>query len=185
MGAENRASSLLSQKQREFLEGKTDFGPMDSPGRTRRSRLRSRIEDGIQDVRYIADPDMLDDRDLDLILDDSSASQELVEGLTEMIAFVYRARPGSIESIIEEGLKRGVNRTAPGYAVNHVSIQINKQGPILESAREKMDESEPLSGEEVIALLQSGDIEADEVEDYVSSQPEPDDRGYGGRFRTV
>ncbi len=180
MDVEDRGNALLSKKQREFLAGETEFGPMDSPGRTTRTRLRKRIQNGLQDFEFLANPDLLDNSDLELLFDDEDLSSDLWDSLIEMIAFVYRAQPRAIESLVEEGLTRGVARNAPEFGVDEVSIQINKQRRLLISARDKMESGEALFGNEVIALLQSGDIEAEEVANYVSSQPAPKQ----GRFRS-
>lgn len=164
------------------MDGETDYSATDSQGRTTRTRLRKRVVTGIQDFEYLADPDRFMDRDVDLLLEDESA-RRLLEGFREMIAFIYRTFPDDFGHIVEDGVQRGVQRFSPEYEVDEVSINIQKRGRFLSQALDHMDEGEPLSGPQALALLQHGEIDPNELQDYVQSQPEPTAQSYRRRIR--
>lgn len=179
----DQPSALLSKTHRRLLDGETEYAPSDSQGRTTRTRLRERVATGIQDFAYLADPDRLADRDLELLLEDDAERERLLEGFREMIAFIYRASPDDIEYIVEDGVGRGVQRFSQEYEVDEVSVKIQKRGRILRQAHQQMDEDEPLSDRQIRVLLQHGDIDPSDLQEYVQSHPEPTDRSYRRRFR--
>lgn len=164
-------NALLTNTQRDFLDGAVEYSPTDSKGRTLRSRLRARVKAGIQDVSYLADPNRLADRDVDQLVATESDRHLLREGGVEMVAFVYRIEPDAVESVISQGLQRGVRRCAPEYAVDDVSININKRGQILDEARRRISENEPVSDIQIRAVLERGDMDPAELKEYVQSHP--------------
>lgn len=178
-----RSSALLSKTHRQLLDNETEYNPYDSQGRTTRTRLRKRVATGIRDFDYLADPDRLADEDVELLLEDNAERERLLEGFREMIAFIYRASPDDIEYIVEDGVNRGVQRFSPEYEVDGVSINIQKRGRILSHAREQMDEDEPLSDRQIRTLLQHGDLDPNELKNYIQSHPKPTGRSYRRRFR--
>jgi hypothetical protein len=101
----------------------------------------------------------------------------------EIIAFIYRAAPDDIEYVVEDGLTRGVQRFSPEYEVDGVSINLQKRGRILRSAREQMDKKEPLFDQQIRTLLKHGDIDPTELQKYIQSHPKPTGRRYRRRFR--
>jgi len=179
----DQPSALLSKTHRRLLDGETDYSPSDSQGRTTRSRLRRRVATGIQDFKYLAEPDLLADRDIELLLEDNAERERLFEGLREMIAFIYRASPNDIENLVWDGVEMGVQRFSPGYEVDEVSIPIQKRGQILSQARQQIDNNEPLSDQQIRALLRDGDIDPEDLKEHVQSHLEPIDRTYRRRYR--
>lgn len=177
-------SSLLTKGQRDLLDDNVDYSPTDSKGRTNRTRLRERVEVGIQDFQYLADPDRFDEKDLDQLGGDENGEDSLEEGLIEMVAFLYRLRPSEFELIIREGITRGVHRIAPEYEVDEVSISVRKRGQILNRAMDKISNEEPLTDGEVRAMLEHGDMDPDDLRDYVQSHPTQSDVEYRRRFRS-
>ncbi len=167
----DQPSALLTSGQRTFLKGEADFDADGSRGRTTRTRLRRRIHRGIQDFRYLADPTRLDDRDLELLLEDES--EGLKTGFEEMVAFLYRAHPEAAESIIDAGITLGVRRVSPGYSVDDVTISVRKHGAVLRRARERMERDEALTDRQVRILLEESDLPAEKVQDYVRSHRTP------------
>jgi len=137
----------------------------------------------MQDFAYLADPERFSEHDVDLLVDDETEKARFNEGLKEMIAFIYRVEPAGIESIVEEGVQRGVNRCFPEYKVDDVSIKVRKRERILEQARDQMDNGEPLTDAQVRAMLQDGDLPLTELQEYVQSHPDLTNRKYRNRFR--
>lgn len=176
-------SALLTKGHRDLLDGKIDYSRTDSRGRATRSRLRDRVEVGIQDFKYLADPDRFETQDLIQLIDDEEDQIQLEEGLIEMVAFLYRLYPDGFESIIRKGVERGVRRISPEYEVDEVSVSVRKRGQILDRARHKISNEEPLTDGEVRAMLEHGDMSPDDLRDYVQTHPSQFGEEYRRRFR--
>jgi hypothetical protein len=173
----------LTQGQRDLLEGTADYSPTSSKGRATRTRLRNRVKVGIRDFAYLADPELFDRRDLAQLYDDEADRARLGEELSEMVAFIYRTQPDRIESVVEEGIQKGVQRISPGYEVDEVTISIRKRGQILERARRRIENDEPLTDGQVRAMLEHGQMDPDKLREYVKTHPSPYSADYRRRYR--
>ena len=172
--------ALLTTSHREFLDSDADqTGPT---GRGKRSRIRKRVRTGLQDFAYLADPDRLKDRDVDQLWSDDDPP--LRDTLAEMIAFIYRVDPDGLETIVADGVRRGLDRVGPaGYDVGEVDIPIEKSGAILEQARQRMEAGKSLSPEQLEVLLVEGDIPAQEIRDHIQAHGLTPSPSYSRRFR--
>lgn len=180
---EDRQNSLLTKGFREHLENEDAASTGNSKARTTRTRIRDRIKAGIQDFEYLADPDGVNQADIELILDDESSREDLVEGLPEMVAFIYRVQPERLEELIEVGVQRGINRFTPEYVLDQVTVSRQKTGVILDRARRRMEEDKPLTDRQVRELLLHGDIDPAEVQKHVQNHPEAGIGSYRRRYR--
>jgi hypothetical protein len=103
MTDDGKPGSLLSAKQREFLEG----GEVDpSYARTLRSRIRKRVRAGILDFPILLEH--LSDRDRKLIIDEDSHSQKerivLRRSIRRGVVFLYLLDPDGFERAVEDAI---------------------------------------------------------------------------------
>lgn len=172
--------ALLTTSHREFLD--SDDNQTGPTGRGKRSRIRQRIRIGLQDFAYLADPDRFEGRDIDQLWSDDDPP--LRNTLAEIIAFMYRVDPDGLEAIVADGIGRGINRVGPaGYEVGEVDIPIEKSGEVLDRARQRMADGEPLSPEQLETLLVQGDVPAEEIREHVQAHGLSPSSSYTHRFR--
>lgn len=174
----DHANSILTSNHRKFLAGDVEYTWDDSRGRPTRSRIRARILAGLSDFSYLADPERLDERDAAQL-----AEEPIDDDLAEMVAFAYRLAPMSIDTIVETGIRRGVERFHPGYTVDRVEIIISQRHQALNEAQDKLDRGEPLTDREVRLLLELGELPAEELRQYLQDHPSPDVDRWARRYR--
>lgn len=73
--------------------------------------------------------------------------------------------------------------STPTTAVGNVGVSIHEQGVMLERARQKMDNDDPLTEREIRVFLADTDTDPTTLQEYVRSHPKPAIERDGRRFR--
>jgi hypothetical protein len=183
----DRDRGILTTADRKLLTGTA--GLKDHSERVARQRVRERVREAIFDFRYLADPEYLEDRDLDLIreaTDDDGrvvtdrlfrlgegATENVVldpaidEALPELIAFAFRVNPSEIEETVQTGIGRALQRGSMEAEVGDVEIPIEVPDDIAERVEKYIDAGFPLTDTEVRVALEREVRPADEIAEHV------------------
>jgi len=183
-----RSSSLLTKKQRSYLQNGPD-GSTDDAERMMRSRIRSRLRAGVEDFSIVFDHLDPDDRvqltDFDsrseLVSDDVRKeelrdSRAFAEGLMSMIAFAIRCADDmgvEPEGLFQASLQRYAERIPEIDSVD-VEVAISRQsvdlfghfGDRLDRLQERFEDGEHLSTTEMQMLFDRDRIDREDVHAY-------------------
>lgn len=165
---DTRDNALLTKSLRRFLCNQGGFD--DSSRSTYRHRIRNRVRNGLRDFEYMR---ALSPEDIRMVYSKMDDSNEKFEVTTDVLGFLYSAtqRDGDID--FEAALERAISfhehrmEFNEGYRVTDVDVQINIHRteieiPDYQEAKQKLDDGEPLTSEEVQLLLRelpNGEVE--------------------------
>ncbi|WP_251342813.1 hypothetical protein [Haloplanus halophilus] len=207
----DRDRGILTQGDREYLAGESSIDPKSQSERNARSRIRNRVRNGLLDFRYLSDPEYFEDRDLDLLREyvdedgeavtqsvyqlDAGVSHEpmldpeVEQALAELVAFAFRVSPSTIETIVEQGVKRGVQRLFPEAEVGDVQVPIEDPEGITDRIKGLIKDDTPLTETEIRVALEQDVRPAEEIAAHVRKHGTREtggsrsiDRGPAGMF---
>ncbi|SDM50543.1 hypothetical protein SAMN04487949_1889 [Halogranum gelatinilyticum] len=192
MPSDDRDRGILTPDDRKFLKGKKEFSSEQSE-RDARYRIRKRVKNSILDFSILLHH--LDERDRKQVFskhmakssDDEISSEKLREfvestmfsqGISDAISLLYLGvsdAGDSFEAVLKEGVAGA--EESKGYLVDSVSVDIDvsRGKPDMEDLVSKLNSGEPLSEEEIRAVINSGqfDIDAESLDmllQQISSQ---------------
>jgi hypothetical protein len=179
---DERDRGILTPDDRKFLKGEKKYQSEQSE-RDARYRIRSRIKDAILDFSILLHH--LDRHDREQIFstyegvsglsNDSDelsgeAFRDFVEatmfqnGISDAISFFTLGIEDTnepVDSMLETGIAGAEEEK--GYLVDEVTVEISvkREKPEIEALLEKFESGEPLTEEELEAVIRSGEIELD------------------------
>lgn len=180
---DERGRGILTPDDREFLKGEKKYQNEQSE-RDARYRIRSRIKDAILDFSILLHH--LDSRDREQVFSayedvgglsrtdeevSGEAFRSLVEatmfkkGISDAISFFILGVEDTnevVDSVIESGIAGAEEEK--GYLVEEVSVEISikREKPEVETLIERFESGEPLSEDEIEAVIRSGELNLDE-----------------------
>lgn len=161
---------VLSRVDREYLVGESDIEEKSQAERNVRARIRERVRNALLDFRYLADPGLFEDRDLEQILErkdeglevtpetldelafligEPDRDPEIEVALTELVAFAFRASPSNIEQIVKSGVQRALQRLDSNATVGEIDIPIEDPEEIAARVEQLMDDGVGLTEQEI------------------------------------
>ncbi|OIB58041.1 hypothetical protein [Natrialba sp. SSL1] len=179
---DERDRGVLTPDDRKFLKGEKEYQSEQSE-RDARYRIRSRIKDAILDFSILLHH--LDRNDREQVFStyegisglsnnsdelSGEAFREFVEstmfqnGISDAISFFILGIEDTnepVDSMLETGIEGAEEEK--GYLVDEVTVEISvkRKKPELEVLLEKFESGEPLTEDELEAVIRSGEIELD------------------------
>jgi len=179
---DDRDRGILTPDDRKFLKGEKEYQSEQSE-RDARYRIRSRIKDAILDFSILLHH--LDRHDREQVfstydgvsgLSDNSdelsgeAFRDFVEstmfqnGISDALSFFILGIEDTnepVDSVLETGIAGAEEEK--GYLVDEVTVEISvkRKKPEIEDLLEKFEAGEPLTEDELEAVIRSGEIELD------------------------
>lgn len=207
----DRPRGILSKADRRLLTGESEIEPKSQQERNARARIRERIGAGLRDFEFLADPNYLEERDLDRVLEpggstndsdvrgdkgqsmsiqteDPHIDPEITDALVEMVAFAFRVNPEAtyIERVFEAGLRRGLDRFRSDAELSDVQITIEEPVTLAERLEAYLDRGWSLSEWEVVYALENDLRPAEEIAAHVRKHgTRGDDWTPGGRHHQM
>lgn len=159
----------LSKADREYLLDERKYGSKQAERNTR-SRIRRRLINSLLD--YSLALETLPERDRRHIFSMGEGKNEnLPEGILGALGFIYLGLTEGDGLDFDDALFEAVNRAEAkrGYYAE-VELQIQRKPLEAEDIRERMDEGEDLPQAPIIALLEEGDIDVEDLVDYLEKR---------------
>lgn len=166
MSGDKRERGLLSQADRAYLRGKTEFASVQSE-RNARARIRDRIYESMFDFELLVEH--LSERDRELVFGNRFTEidgTEAFDALVSAVAFLYRATEDTdldFETVLQEGINVAEakdDRTAT------VRLDLTFQSLTAEQLRKKLERGETLTLTEIAYLRESDEVRMDELARY-------------------
>jgi len=164
----DRERGILSPADREFLlTGGENLSSEQSRRNTRR-RIRNRIRNAIIDFDLIVR--LLSDEDKQLVFEEEGEWQPaFMSGQKAMIEFLYSAladtgEPIDFETVLKSGVHDGELERHDGPVFVNVDFDVKTDVQFdIQSARERFEKGETLTIAEIGALLATGAVDEDEL----------------------
>lgn len=167
---QDRDRGILSPADREFLTTGGENLSSDSARQNARHRIRNRIRNAIIDFDLIVR--LLDEEDQRLVFgEEGEWEPSFISGQKAMIEFLYTTlkdsdTPVDFETILRSGVHDGElqQHDEPVFINVDFNVETDVQFDI-EASRRRFEEGESLNVAEIGALLATGEIDEDELED--------------------
>lgn len=164
-----RERGVLSQADRAYLRGETEFASAQSE-RNARSRIRDRIHDAVLDFEVLIEH--LPDHDREIVFEKRFGRMEGTEAfdaLVSAVAFLYQAIDDT-EVAFETVLKEAINLAeAKDDRAATVDLDLTFQTLSAEQLQHKLEQGESLSLTEIAYLHQSDEVGPDELAAYFAT----------------
>lgn len=176
MSSEDRSAALLTERQRQFLQGETDLSGRGE--RAARTRIRKRLSACLRDISLLLYSEKFDIEDIQRAVPDDSPSVDDIEELTAPNLGGYADDLVALAVIVEEfspdqqssfrddagpenepaatidmGLRKAARKL--GRTLERCDITVEWGGPLDDLAEQDLEE---LTDDELLQLLMAGRI---------------------------
>ncbi|MFW5938935.1 MAG: hypothetical protein ACOCSD_01715 [Halolamina sp.] len=170
-----RERGILSEADRAYLRGETDFSSVQSE-RNARARIRDRLYEGVRDFELLVEG--LEERDRELVFEKrfgNTAGPAAFDALVSAVAVLYRGI-GDTGLAFEAVLKEAINVAEAGEGrAATVDLDVTYERLSPESLLHKLGQGEELSLTELAYLHQHDDVSRDRLARYVTDDEPVDD----------
>lgn len=185
---------ILSKADRKFLRTPEEYSRQ--AGNERKKAIVERIRAAMLDFHYLADPEfpgellteafrVPDDEvpdhegpwaravsrgELDHLL-----APDMEDGVVNAIATFHRVLPPSLfNEAVEEAVEKAVKWYYPDHEVVDAGYEpdIQERGQVHKTAKWKLENDIPLTGEESKTLIEEGEVDPDDVVAHIRGSPE-------------
>lgn len=172
MADDGRDRGILSEADRNFLRGESDFSS-EQAKRNARARIRDRIHEAIFDLELLVE--QLSERDRRLVFEKRFGNKDGIEAfdaLVAAVAFLYQGIEDT-ELQFEDVLTEGVNvAEAQNERAATVDLELTFRDLSSEQLLSKLKRGESLTLTELAYLQQSNDVRDDEIARYLTEGEE-------------
>ncbi|WP_255192560.1 hypothetical protein [Natronobeatus ordinarius] len=170
MSAGERERGILSEADRTYLRGETEYASVQSE-RNARARIRDRVYEGVRDFELLVEG--LPAADRKLVFEKRVAQldgAEAFDALVSAVAFLYLA-VGDTDLEFERVLHEAVNvAEARSDRAATVDLDLTYHSLSVEELRHKLKRGEELSLTEIAYLHRSDDVGTDELARYFEDE---------------
>ena len=175
MDGTDRDRGILSEADRAYLRGETEFSSVQSE-RNARARIRDRLFEAVRDFELLVE--QLGERDRELVFEKrfgSMAGTDAFDALVSALALLYRGVDDT-ELDFEELLNEAVNVAEAGEGrAATVDLDVTYERLSPESLLHKLESGEELSLTELAYLHGHDDVSRDRLARYVADEESVDD----------